>query len=138
MVAGTFKNIRVYCGSLARYRLDFAHSVSHTGLAFIVYWGIILFGYDTYVLFIHVFFKFIIILISSGIAGGVVSQPFFQQHFGMLNPDGTKNAAKVDEVSANVVSVLQAGAFFGALGSAPISCMSSSSCIKSYSDAIFS
>lgn len=28
---------------------------------------------------------------------------------------------RVDNVSGNVVSVLQAGAFFGALGSAPIS-----------------
>jgi hypothetical protein len=28
---------------------------------------------------------------------------------------------KINDVSSNVVSVLQAGAFFGALGSAPIS-----------------
>ncbi|KAJ7597770.1 sugar transporter [Mycena floridula] len=72
-------------------------------LAFVAYWGIILFGYDT------------------GIAGGVVSQHFFQQHFGLLNPDGSKNTNKVNAISSNVVSVLQAGAFFGALGSAPIS-----------------
>ncbi|KAH9474988.1 putative quinate permease [Psilocybe cubensis] len=77
-----FKNIRVYW------------------LAFIVYWGIVLFGYDT---------------------GGVVSAPFFQQHFGLIHPDGTKNTGRVNAVSSNVVSVLQAGAFFGALGSAPIS-----------------
>ncbi|KAF9457626.1 general substrate transporter [Collybia nuda] len=83
--AGIFKNIRVYW------------------LAFIVYWGIVLFGYDT------------------GIGGGVVSAPYFQEHFGLLNEDGTKDVKKSNEVSSNVVSVLQAGAFFGALGSAPIS-----------------
>lgn len=72
-------------------------------LAFIVYWGIILFGYDT------------------GVAGGVVSQTYFINHFGLTTPDGKKDQARTDEVSSNVVSVLQAGAFFGALGSAPIS-----------------
>ncbi|KAH9940143.1 general substrate transporter [Epithele typhae] len=81
----TFQNIRVYW------------------LAFIVYWGIVLFGYDT------------------GIGGGVVSQNYFKEHFGLLNPDGSPNPHKSDQVSSNVVSVLQAGAFFGALGSAPIS-----------------
>jgi len=80
-----FKNIRVYW------------------LAFIVYWGIVLFGYDT------------------GIAGGVVSAPFFQQHFGLLKANGEADTPRVNAVSANVVSVLQAGAFFGALGSAPLS-----------------
>jgi sugar porter (SP) family MFS transporter len=80
-----FKNIRVYW------------------LAFIAYWGIVLFGYDT------------------GIGGGVVSAPFFLEHFGLLNADGKSNTAKVNAVSSNVVSVLQAGAFFGALGSAPLS-----------------
>lgn len=57
----------------------------------------------------------------SGIAGGVVSQPFFQQHFGLTNPDGSKNVKRTNDVSSIVVSVLQGGAFFGALGSAPIS-----------------
>ncbi|KAJ3513674.1 hypothetical protein NLJ89_g2823 [Agrocybe chaxingu] len=80
-----FKNIRVYW------------------MAFIVYWGIVLFGYDT------------------GIGGGVVSATYFLEHFGLLNADGSKNQKKVDAVSSNVVSVLQAGAFFGALGSAPLS-----------------
>jgi sugar porter (SP) family MFS transporter len=83
-IAGIFANIRVYW------------------LAFIAYWGIVLFGYDT------------------GIAGGVVSQENFQKHFGMW-PNGVENKALVTAVSSNVVSVLQAGAFFGALGSAPIS-----------------
>ncbi|KAF8880291.1 general substrate transporter [Infundibulicybe gibba] len=69
-------------------------------LAFIAYWGIVLFGYDT---------------------GGVVGNLFFQQHFGLVNADGKVNTKKSDEVSSNVVSVLQAGAFFGALGSAPLS-----------------
>ncbi|EPS94056.1 hypothetical protein FOMPIDRAFT_1170042 [Fomitopsis schrenkii] len=82
---GVFQNIRVYW------------------LAFIVYWGIVLFGYDT------------------GVGGGVVSQTYFQIHFGLVNDDGSINKAKANEVSSNVVSVLQAGAFFGALGSAPIS-----------------
>ncbi|KAK1235514.1 hypothetical protein PQX77_001255 [Marasmius sp. AFHP31] len=76
----TFVNIRVYW------------------LAFVVYWGIILFGYDT------------------GIAGGVVKNKYFQQHFGI---HGDQKA--IDDVSAIVVSVLQAGAFVGALCSAPIS-----------------
>ncbi|CAA7266663.1 unnamed protein product [Cyclocybe aegerita] len=80
-----FKNMRVYW------------------MAFVVYWGIVLFGYDT------------------GIGGGVVSATYFLEHFGLLNADGTKNQKKVDAVSSNVVSVLQAGAFFGALGSAPLS-----------------
>ncbi|KAH9934615.1 general substrate transporter [Amylocystis lapponica] len=83
--ANRFQNIRVYW------------------LAFIVYWGIVLFGYDT------------------GIAGGVVSEPYFMAHFGMLNPDGSTNTAKANAVSSNVVSVLQAGAFFGAIASAPTS-----------------
>ncbi|KAI6026094.1 general substrate transporter [Pisolithus marmoratus] len=72
-------------------------------LAFVVYWGIFLFGYD------------------SGIAGGVVSQPYFETHFGLVGPDGTVDKVKDTQVSSNVVSVLQAGAFFGALGSAPVS-----------------
>ncbi|KAF9481480.1 general substrate transporter [Pholiota conissans] len=82
---GIFQNIRVYW------------------LAFIVYWGIVLFGYDT------------------GIAGGVVSQTFFQKHFGLLKADGTPDQKRLDNVSSNVVSVLQGGAFFGALASAPTS-----------------
>ncbi|EIN06491.1 sugar transporter [Punctularia strigosozonata HHB-11173 SS5] len=85
MAAINLQNIRVYW------------------LAFVAYWGIILFGYDT------------------GIAGGVVSQKFFEQEFDMLNPDLTPNTKKTNEVSSNVVSVLQGGAFFGAILSAPIS-----------------
>ncbi|KJA22452.1 hypothetical protein HYPSUDRAFT_67123 [Hypholoma sublateritium FD-334 SS-4] len=77
-----FKNIRVYW------------------LAFIAYWGIILFGYDT---------------------GAVVSSNYFLASFGLINSDGTTNTSKSNAVSSNVVSVLQAGAFFGALGSSPIS-----------------
>lgn len=65
-------------------------------IAFTAYWGIFLFGYDT------------------GIAGGVVTQATFQDAFGVSKD-------QVNTVSANVVSVLQAGAFFGALGSAPVS-----------------
>ncbi|KAF8649919.1 hypothetical protein AX16_005476 [Volvariella volvacea WC 439] len=83
--SGTFQNIRVYW------------------LAFIVYWGIVLFGYDT------------------GIGGGVVNSNYFLQYYGIVNEDGTTDVHKKDEVSGNVVSVLQAGAFFGALGCAPVS-----------------
>ncbi|EAU83712.1 sugar transporter [Coprinopsis cinerea okayama7 len=81
---GRFRNIRVYW------------------LAFIVYWGILLFGYDT------------------GIGGGVVSAPYFLESFGLIE-NGVKDVKKSDEVSGNVVAVLQAGAFFGALSSAPVS-----------------
>jgi MFS family permease len=80
-----------------------SYSTWRTDLAFIAYWGIVLFGYDT------------------GIAGGVVSQLEFQKAFGLVDETGKVNKARVTEVSSNVVSVLQAGAFFGALGSAPIS-----------------
>ena len=73
------------------------------GLAFITYLGIFLFGYDT------------------GIAGGVVSNPFFLSEFGLIDANGKTDVAKSNAVSSNVVSVLQAGAFFGALGSAPVS-----------------
>ncbi|KAK0495755.1 general substrate transporter [Armillaria luteobubalina] len=84
MEEGRFQNIRVYW------------------LAFVVYWGIVLFGYDT------------------GVGGGVVNNLYFQQHFGMWK-NGEKDTQKVNDISSNVVSVLQAGAFFGALGSVPIS-----------------
>ncbi|KAJ7470128.1 general substrate transporter [Mycena galericulata] len=72
-------------------------------LAFVVYWGIVIFGYDT------------------GIAGGVVSQTYFREHFGFLDANGKAITSKVNAITSNIVSVLQAGAFFGALGSAPIS-----------------
>ncbi|KIY44094.1 sugar transporter [Fistulina hepatica ATCC 64428] len=79
-----FKNIRVYW------------------LAFVAYWGIVVFGYDT------------------GIAGGVVENPIFLEAFGVTK-NGVTDEAKEDDISSNVVSVLQAGAFFGALISAPVS-----------------
>lgn len=59
--------------------------------------------------------------LDSGIGRGVVSQPYFMSHFGLLNADGSVNVAKYNGITANVVSVLQAGAFFGSLGSAPVS-----------------
>ncbi|KAG6884738.1 hypothetical protein C0993_008649 [Termitomyces sp. T159_Od127] len=46
---------------------------------------------------------------------GVVNSPYFQKHFGLDDQN------HINEVSSNVVSVLQAGAFFGSLGSAPVS-----------------
>jgi len=95
------------------------------GLAFVVYWGVLLFGYDTYAIFTFVF-----VLSNwppiffSGIAGGVVSQDYFKRHFGLVNEDNTINIHRSTEVSSNVVSVLQGGAFFGALSSAQVSCKS--------------
>lgn len=50
-----------------------------------------------------------------------MSQTYFKEQFGIINPDGSVNKSKSVAVSSNVVSVLQAGAFFGALGSAPLS-----------------
>ena len=44
------------------------------------------------------------------------------QKYGLKNPDGTTNTSRKDHISAMVVSVLQAGAFFGALTSVPMSC----------------
>ncbi|KAE9403872.1 general substrate transporter [Gymnopus androsaceus JB14] len=79
---GMFQNVRVYW------------------LAFIAYWGIMLFGYDT---------------------GGVVGNLYFEETFGLANSAGKINTKKDVDVSSNVVSVLQAGAFFGALISAPVS-----------------
>lgn len=51
----------------------------------------------------------------------MVSQPAFQEAFGLIDANGKANALRVANLSGNVVSVLQAGAFFGALGSAPVS-----------------
>jgi hypothetical protein len=60
-------------------------------------------------------------LAYSSCRGGVVAAPYFREQFGLLNADGSLNKKKSDNISANVVSVLQAGAFFGSLGSAPLS-----------------
>lgn len=56
-----------------------------------------------------------------GVAGGVVVQDAFKQHF-LADESGNISGSAQANVNGNVVSVLQAGAFFGALGSAPISC----------------
>ncbi|KAJ3993124.1 sugar transporter [Lentinula boryana] len=90
-----FQNVRVYW------------------LAFIAYWGILLFGYDTSA---HPEAP-----IEGDFSGGVVGNLYFEETFGIANSTGSINTKKSDEVSSNVVSVLQAGAFFGALLSAPIS-----------------
>lgn len=81
-----------------------------------------LFGYDTYVHLwsFHSGPLLIIALYCSGVAGSVVAQSAFQKYF-IADETGTVNKADVTNVSSNVVSVLQAGAFFGALGSAPVS-----------------
>jgi hypothetical protein len=97
----------------------------------VVYWGIILFGYDTCVSHSLLVFFRSLTWQGSGIAGGVVANSFFQSHFGLLTPDGKKDTNKVNNISANVVSVLMAGAFVGALSSAPISSQSIPRCIGS-------
>lgn len=58
----------------------------------------------------------------SGVGGGVVNNALFQKHFGMWDGE-VKDKKKIDSISSIVVSVLQAGAFFGALGSSFISRM---------------
>ncbi|KAJ9121401.1 hypothetical protein QFC24_004739 [Naganishia onofrii] len=66
-------------------------------LAVAAYFGIILFGYDT------------------GLGGGVVSQqPFLDD----MKIHG--DAHHIADVKANIVSILQGGSFFGALGAAPM------------------
>jgi MFS family permease len=92
-------------------------------LAFIVYWGILLFGYDTGVAgggALSISFVYSVIADREAFPP-VVNSKYFQKSFGLYNADGTANKHRVTEVSSNVVSVLQAGAFFGALGSAPVS-----------------
>lgn len=46
-----------------------------------------------------------------GLIGGVIALPSFQESFGLLSESASARAS----VSANIVSVLQAGGFFGAL-----------------------
>jgi len=67
-------------------------------LAFAAYMGIILFGYDT------------------GLGGGVIAQPAFIKDMGI-----TETGKPLANIKANIVSILQGGAFFGALGAAPLS-----------------
>lgn len=50
-----------------------------------------------------------------------MNSTYFQVQFGMTSATGTPDTKRINDLSSNVVSVLQAGAFFGALGSAPIS-----------------
>ncbi|KAH8929882.1 general substrate transporter, partial [Atractiella rhizophila] len=76
-------------------------------LACIAYLGALLFGYDT------------------GVAGGVIALPSFQYDFGLVDKRNAvatthHDKKRVADLSANVVSVLQAGAFFGALAAAPL------------------
>lgn len=59
--------------------------------------------------------------VISGVAGGVVQSKYFQIKFGVRPASGPADQNRIDDVSSNVVSVLQAGAFFGALSSAPVS-----------------
>ena len=58
-------------------------------------------------------------MINRGIAGGVIEQTAFKEHF--LNNENQVNQEGATDITGNIVAVLQAGAFFGALGSASIS-----------------
>ncbi|WWC71589.1 uncharacterized protein I206_105547 [Kwoniella pini CBS 10737] len=73
------------------------HSRSYM-LALVCYWGAMLFGYDT------------------GVAGSTIALPGFIKDFHLEG-----NPTHVSNLKSNVVSVLQAGCFFGALSAAPIS-----------------
>ena len=93
-------------------------------MAFVAYWGIVLFGYDRCIdcpswkgrnVPLTNYFSL------SGVAGGIVQSKFFQIKFGVRPAEGPAEQSRIDNVSANVVSVLQCGAFFGALSSAPVS-----------------
>jgi hypothetical protein len=61
------------------------------------------------------------LLILSGVAGGVVQSTYFQIKFGVRPAEGPAKQSRIDDVSGNIVSALQGGAFFGALSSAPVS-----------------
>jgi hypothetical protein len=91
------------------------------GLAFIAYWGIVLFGYDTCVCSLSSPKTRGIQFSPSGVAGGVVQSRYFQIKFGVRPAEGPANQSRIDNVEGNVVSALQGGAFFGALSSAPVS-----------------
>lgn len=64
--------------------------------------GIFLFGYDT------------------GLGGGVLAVKSFQTEFGLVKADGVTPVDNLATLQGNVVSILQGGAFFGALAAAPI------------------
>lgn len=117
-----FQNIRVYCQSSTYLSVLFPHLIlqglhsSYIGA--LCYSDIIC----TWIFSSTAFrARCSCCLTFSSVGGGIVNHPYFQHHFGMYNADGTKNTHKVNNISSNVVSSFQAGAFFGALGSVPIS-----------------
>jgi MFS family permease len=63
--------------------------------------GIFIFGYDT------------------GLGGGVLAVHSFQEQFGLLQENG-KPVPNLASLQGYIVSILQGGAFFGALFGAPI------------------
>lgn len=77
----------------------FQHSRAYM-MALIGFMGIFLFGYDT------------------GLGGGVLALKTFQREFGLAKADGTP-VDNLRTLQGNVVSILQGGAFFGALFAAP-------------------
>ncbi|GMK56155.1 hypothetical protein CspeluHIS016_0212110 [Cutaneotrichosporon spelunceum] len=70
-------------------------------MAAIGFLGIFLFGYDT------------------GLGGGILGLPTFQREFGLVDENG-KPVPNLATLQGNVVSILQGGAFFGALFGAPM------------------
>ncbi|GMK57703.1 hypothetical protein CspeluHIS016_0405370 [Cutaneotrichosporon spelunceum] len=70
-------------------------------MAIIGFMGIFLFGYD------------------AGLGGGVLALPTFQKEFGLVDASG-KPVPNLSTLQGNVVSILQGGAFFGALFGAPV------------------
>ncbi|GHJ90136.1 hypothetical protein NliqN6_6538 [Naganishia liquefaciens] len=90
---GTFSQRHASKAELGGYRQHWRAVM----LAIAAYFGIVLFGYDT------------------GLGGGVVSQqPFLDD----MKIHGS--AKHIADIKANIVSILQGGSFFGALGAAPM------------------
>ncbi|CAK9784201.1 sugar transporter [Cutaneotrichosporon oleaginosum] len=77
----------------------FGHSRAYM-MALIGFMGIFLFGYDT------------------GLGSATMSLKSFQRDYGLVKPDGSP-VDNIRTLQGNVVSILQGGAFFGALFAAP-------------------
>ncbi|BEI86383.1 hypothetical protein CcaverHIS002_0606700 [Cutaneotrichosporon cavernicola] len=78
----------------------FQHSRAYI-MAAIGFMGIFLFGYD------------------AGLGAGVLALPTFQNEFGLADANG-KPVPNLETLQGNIVSILQGGAFFGALFGAPV------------------
>lgn len=90
-----------------------AHSRAYA-LALVGFLGIFLFGYDTVRRFIIHTISLKLVLMEQGLGGGVIALKTFSESFGI---HGTKEEIAV--LQGNIVSILQGGAFFGALIGGP-------------------